>query len=284
LYVLIPVLDNEKHYWVGDDEIEKLLKRGEGWLSAHPEKDTIVSRYLKRQHFLTRSALQRLLADDTPVEELATPEEPVEEAQPRISLHDIRLETVLARLRESGAKQVLDLGCGSGKLLRLLVPERQFEKIVGMDVSYRSVEMAKDRLKLSRLPENQRGRVDVIQGSLLYRDQRLAGFDAAAVVEVIEHLDAARLAAFERVLFEFAHPRHIVITTPNEEYNALFPTLPAGQLRHGDHRFEWTRAQFEAWANAAAERFGYTVRFEGIGPADAERGAPTQMAAFSLAQ
>jgi len=133
-----------------------------------------------------------------------------------------------------------------------------------------------------RMPERQRRRVEIFQGSLLYRDKRLAGFDAAALVEVIEHLDPPRLAALERVLFEFARPHHVVVTTPNREYNALFPTLPAGAMRHGDHRFEWTRAEFNAWGEGAAARFGYEVRFEPVGPMDEKAGAPSQMAVFSL--
>jgi 3' terminal RNA ribose 2'-O-methyltransferase Hen1 len=282
LYVLIPVLDNEKHYWVANDEIEKLLKRGEGWLGTHPEKDLIVSRYLKRQRSLTREALSRLLAEDTPsdeADEMPSAESPVLEHTP--SLHDQRLQTVLSVIRDTGAKRVVDLGCGEGKLLKLLLLEKQFETILGMDVSWRSLEIAKERLRLDELPERQRSRIELIQGSLTYRDQRLNGFEAAAIVEVIEHLDAPRLATLERIIFEFARPTHVVLTTPNAEYNTVFETLPAGEFRHGDHRFEWKRAEFEGWASGVAERFGYGVRFESVGPVDAERGAPTQMAVFT---
>ncbi|NYF79712.1 3' terminal RNA ribose 2'-O-methyltransferase Hen1 [Granulicella arctica] len=282
LYVLIPVLDNEKHYWVANDEIEKLLKRGEGWLGAHPEKDLIVSRYLKRQRSLTREALSRLLAEDTPSDEgdeIPSVESPAIERTP--SLHDQRLQAVLSVIRDTGAKRVVDLGCGEGKLLKLLLSEKQFDTILGMDVSWRSLETAKERLRLDGLTERQRGRIELIQGSLTYRDQRLNGFEAAAIVEVIEHLDAARLATFERIVFEFARPTHVVLTTPNAEYNTVFETLPAGEFRHGDHRFEWKRPEFEGWANGVAERFGYGVRFEPVGPVDAERGAPTQMAVFT---
>jgi len=282
LYVLIPVLDDEKHYWVAKDEIEKLLKRGEGWLSAHPEKDLIVSRYLKRQHSLAREALSRLLADDSPNGEIEEASSEKQESERTPSLHQQRLQTVLGVIRDTGAKRVVDLGCGEGKLLRLLLAEKQFESILGMDVSWRSLELAKDKLRLDEMPERQRSRIDLIQGSLTYRDQRITGFDAAAVVEVIEHLDVARLATFERNVFEFARPRHVVLTTPNAEYNAAFATLPAGEFRHGDHRFEWKRAEFEQWASAVAARFGYTVRFEPVGPEDLSLGAPTQMAVFSL--
>ena len=281
LYVLIPVLDNEKHYWVAQDEIEKLLRRGEGWLPQHPEKDLIVSRYLKRQRHLTREALNRLLADENAGDETDDVPVEAETAERTPSLHSQRLQTVFTVIKATGAKRVLDLGCGEGKLLLLLLAEKQFESILGMDVSWRSLETAKERLRLGELPERQRSRIELIQGSLTYRDQRLSGFDAAAIVEVIEHLDAARLATFERIVFEFARPKHVVLTTPNAEYNTVFETLPAGEFRHGDHRFEWKRPEFERWGAGVAERFGYEVRFEPVGPQDAERGAPTQMAIFS---
>lgn len=289
LYVLIPVLDNEKHYWVGEDEIQKLLNRGEGWLGRHPEKDLIVSRYLKRQRHLTREALERLSEDvvegDEPEggepQESARDEEEQKVERP-LGLHEQRIGTVISVLRGVGAKRVVDLGCGEGKLLRPLLADPQFETILGMDVSWRSIEIAKERLRIDELPERQRSRIGLIQGSLMYRDERIGGFDASAVVEVIEHLDGPRLSAFERVLFEFARPATAIITTPNAEYNALFATLPPGQFRHRDHRFEWTRAEFEKWGNSMATRFGYQVRFQPIGPEDAERGAPTQMAVFSI--
>jgi 3' terminal RNA ribose 2'-O-methyltransferase Hen1 len=283
LYVLIPVLDNEKHYWVGEDEIEKLLKRGEGWLAQHPEKDLIVSRYLKRQRQLTREALKRLTAEEPDEQEQqeSVRDEEEQKVERPLGLHEQRMGTVLSVLLGFGAKRVVDLGCGEGKLLRYLLGDPQFESILGMDVSWRSLEIAKDKLNLDHLPEKQRARISLVQGSLMYRDQQLAGFEAAAVIEVIEHLDAPRLSAFERVLFEFARPTHAVITTPNAEYNAVFETLPAGQFRHRDHRFEWTRAQFEAWAQRVANRFGYGVRFQPIGPEDRNLGAPTQMGVFS---
>jgi 3' terminal RNA ribose 2'-O-methyltransferase Hen1 len=277
LYVLIPVLDNDKHYWVGNDEVDKLLRHGEGWLSTHPEREQITRRYLKHQGSLARAALSQLAED--------MPEEPEESVQPeavveeKVKLNDQRLSAVVAALKASGARRVLDLGCGEGKLLRALVREADFTEIVGMDVSTRALEIARQRLE--RLPDEARDRVKLLHGSLMYRDARLAGHDAAAVVEVIEHLDPPRLAAFERVLFEFARPRVIVLTTPNREYNALFETLPAGSFRHRDHRFEWTRAEFQAWANRVAERFGYTVRFLPVGPEDAVCGPPTQMGEFT---
>ena len=285
LYVLIPVLDNEKHYWVGDDEVEKLLRRGEGWLGQHPEKELIVERYLKRQRSLTREALARLAEDAPPEDEdkASAGDEEEQRVERPLGLLEQRIGTVLSVLRGVGAARVLDLGCGEGKLLRALLADGQFERILGMDVSWRSIEIATERLKLDQLAEKQRARIELIQGSLMYRDKRLEGFDAAAVIEVIEHLDAPRLAAFERVVFDFARPATVVITTPNADYNPLFPTLPAGQMRHRDHRFEWTRAEFARWAEGIASRFGYSVRIQPVGPEDAALGAPTQMGIFSRA-
>ena len=285
LYVLIPVLDDDKHYWVGKDEIEKLMRRGEGWLTQHPERETIVTRYLKYQKHLTSEALAQLLEDssiDPDETELAHAREE-EKVEEKISLNEQRLGAVLAAIKASGATRILDLGCGEGKLLRRLLNEKSLTEIVGMDVSHRGLEVAAERLHLDRMPEKQRNRLQLIHGSLSYRDARLAGFDAAAVVEVIEHLDPPRLHAFERVVFEFAKPKTVVITTPNSEYNVKFETLPEGKFRHKDHRFKWTREQFRSWAKGVAERFGYSVQFLPVGPEDATVGSPTQMAVFASA-
>ncbi len=282
LYVLIPVLDADKHYWVGQDEVEKLLRHGEGWLQAHPERDAIVNRYLRGQRKLTREALARLTEDESidPDAEQEEKEGQEQAIEAPIRLNDLRLQQVVSELKASDAKRVLDLGCGEGKLVRELLKDRQFDEIVGMDVSYRSLEVASERLHLDTLPPKQKERIKLIQGSLMYRDKRLAGFDAAAVVEVIEHLDEPRLAAFERVVFEFARPQTVVLTTPNAEYNVKFDTLPAGQFRHRDHRFEWTRDQFRNWARGIGERFRYTVEFKPVGEEDQDFGAPTQMGVF----
>ncbi len=286
LYVLVPVLDNDKHYWVSDDEVEKLLRHGEGWLASHPDREVITRRYLKHQRSLVDDALAQLADESEPnpdvvAEAHAQEEEAIERS---ISLNEQRLGSVLAALKGAGAARVLDLGCGEGRLLQALLKEKQFAEIVGMDVSHRALEIAHDRLHYDRLPPVQKERLCLLHGSLIYRDQRLAGFDAAAVVEVVEHLDAPRLAAFERVLFECAKPKNIVITTPNREYNVKWETLPAGKFRHRDHRFEWTRAEFQEWANRVAARFGYNVRFLPVGPEDSAVGSPTQMGVFALSE
>ena len=284
IYVLIPVLDDEKHYWVGDDEVDKLLRHGEGWLAQHPERNLITRRYLKYQHHLTRAALAQLIEPDQGDPDKAEESHAQEEAKVKkpISLNEQRVGSVVAALRASGAQRVLDLGCAEGQLIRELMKIPQFTEIVGVDVSWRVLEMAGEKLHIDHLPRLQHERVKLIHGSLTYRDKRIEGFDAAAVVEVIEHFDPPRLVAFERVLFEFMGPATVVVTTPNVEYNVKFETLPAGNFRHRDHRFEWTRQEFQIWAYRIAERFGYTVRFLPVGTIDEAVGSPTQMAVFTV--
>jgi 3' terminal RNA ribose 2'-O-methyltransferase Hen1 len=283
LYLLLPALDGDKHYYVGSDEVRKLLDKGGDWLSSHPERDWILANYLKRQRSLVREALGKLLAE--PEEEVDATDREKEASEQQLeralSLNERRMAAVEEVLVRSGAASVLDVGCGEGRLLGRLLEHRQFRTILGVDVSASSLERAAERLRLDRLAPMQRARIDLQQGSLTYRDVRMSGFDAACAIEVIEHIDANRLAAFERTLFEFAKPRTVVVTTPNVEYNARFPNLPAGAMRHRDHRFEWSRAEFHAWAEGVCERHGYSVEFFPIGDADPELGSPTQMGVFS---
>lgn len=286
LYVLLPVIDNSKHYFVGPDEVEKLLKRGEGWLASHPEKDLIAQRYLLFRSVMVRSALSQL----TVLEESAETVEEADERQAKeegagegpLHLNDLRLSAALEAVlsAQPPAARVLDLGCGEGRLLRLLLRETKVTEIVGVDVAATALERAARNLKLDTLPERQRQRISLLHGSLVYRDDRFRNFDVALMIEVIEHLDSPRLAAMERVVLEHARPRRLVVTTPNAEYNVVWATLPAGKFRHGDHRFEWTRAQFQEWAKRAARQFGYNVTFQDIGPDCDSVGPPTQMAVF----
>jgi 3' terminal RNA ribose 2'-O-methyltransferase Hen1 len=291
LYVLLPVLDDAKHYWVSADEVDKLLRAGEGWLAGHPEQKVITSRYLSRRWSLTREAAERLElvrladADDTDVEEIdnAVDEESDTEEKP-VPLAQLRREAILAALTSAGAGRVLDLGCGQGQLVQALLKDSRFTEIAGVDVSMRALTIASRRLKLDRMGERQAERVKLFQGSLAYTDKRLKGYDAAVLSEVIEHLDVERLPALEYAVFGSARPRTVLVTTPNVEYNVRWETLPAGQVRHGDHRFEWTREEFRAWAGQVAERHGYGVEFVPVGDDDPEVGPPTQMAVFTQAE
>ena len=279
LYVLLPALGQDLHYYVGQNEIQKLLDKGQGWLEEHPAREEITRRYLKNLRALTNQALERLSEDEAAEEGGDAGAAPIEKER-RKTLHQQRLDAVLEQLKASGASSVIDLGCGEGKLLRMLLKHRQFTRIVGTDVSYSELRKAMERLRYDESTKLQE-RVELWQGALTYRDRRMEGFDAAAIVEVIEHLDENRLQAFERVVFGAARPGTVVLTTPNAEYNVLYETLEAGTMRHSDHRFEWTRAEFKQWAERVAQEFNYGVSLSPIGPEDEKVGAPSQMAVFS---
>ncbi len=283
LYVLLPVLDDDKHYWVGSEEIEKLIHRAGDWLVGHPERELITRRYLRHDRQLTSEALSRLMEDDTADSGAPEPCQSVDEAsiEGPINLKQQRIDAVLEIIRANGARRILDLGCGEGRLLAELLREPGIEQVVGLDVSHRVLEQAAKRLYLDTMAPRQRSRVELLQGSITYRDSRLVGFDAAAVIEVIEHLDRSRLDAFERMIFAYARPSTVIITTPNSEYNVRFLNLPAGEFRHRDHRFEWTRSEFADWCQQVAHRRDYSVTMSGIGSGDPEFGSPTQMAVFT---
>lgn len=283
LYVLLPVLDNDKHYWVGDDEVAKLLRFGEGWLDSHPERNLISRRYLKHQRTLVRQTLAQLLDTGQGDPTIAEAQHEQEEAdlEAPVRLAEQRIQTVLTSLKALGPTKVVDLGCGEGRLLRELLKEPGIRSVTGLDVSHRALELAHNRLHLDTLSRQQQERITLLHGALTYRDSRLAGYDAAIAMEVIEHIDPSRLAAFEEAVFGAAKPKAILVTTPNVEYNVLFDRLPTGAYRHRDHRFEWTREQFQRWSRQVASRRGYEVRFQAIGPEHPTYGAPTQMGVFT---
>lgn len=358
LYVLLPVLDDAKHYWVAPDEVDKLIRAGESWLAAHPDRGLITRRYLGRRWALTRTAFARLAeigddveedleppveedpaadpaiegsADESPVagafagegtaergsavagtsvvpgdgsvagapatafggtgapdEVLPADESPAEgEAQAgpagatRRPLNTLRLEAVLATLERLGASTVIDLGCGSGRLVGALLERPRLTRVAGVDVSAQALALAARRLRLDRMPERRRERLELFQGALTYTDARFAGYDAAVLMEVVEHVDPPRLDALERVVFGAARPGHVIVTTPNAEHNVRYEFLSG--MRHPDHRFEWTRAEFRAWAAKVCGEYGYRVEFLPVGDDDPEVGPPTQMALFGLA-
>jgi SAM-dependent methyltransferase len=317
LYVLLPALDDAKHYWVTADEVDKLIRAGSGWLAGHPEQALISRRYLAHQWSLTRNALARLAdVDDIDPEEIDNAVPPEEtaptgaeptgagptgaeptgaeptgagptgtegsgaEPSPALPLSQQRRGAVLAVLRAAGARRVGDFGCGDGSLVRDLLADRAIEQVVAVDVSVRALQLAARRLRLADMSEQQRQRVQLFQSALTYRDDRLAGLDAAVLMEVIEHVDPPRLTALERAVFGYAAPATVVVTTPNAEHNSRYEGLADGGMRHRDHRFEWTRAEFRDWASRVASSFGYHVRFLPVGADDPEVGPSTQLAVF----
>lgn len=383
LFVLIPVFDKQKHYWVGDDEVKKLLDSSQDWLLQHPQRMYIINRYLHKKRSLINEAFKKLVnngfdefqieeefeddeflnemlenvelksaelkkiageaksgetssgetssgetssgetssgekvANETDLSERieensngatsnavtsngTTPnvaasnettsnavtsntvvQEQREKKKKKIRLNDQRLEAVVSTLRNHHVESVIDLGCGEGKLLKLLMKERPIKRIAGMDVSFSVLKRASNRLNLDRLNDRARERVNLFQSSLTYKDERFEHYDAACIVEVIEHLDLPRLKSLERVVFEYARPKVVIITTPNKEYNAVY-AMEEDSFRHADHRFEWTRAEFEKWAKEVADSFGYQVEFKPIGDVDENYGGATQMGVFTL--
>lgn len=283
LTVLLPVLDDAKHYWVGDDEVGKLLRRGEGWLAEHPLRDLITTRSLAHQRSLVEDATSRLLGLDetsaaTADGAAATTDRT--EVAAETPLHRRRAEAVLTALADTGASTVADVGCGEGALLRHLVADRTFTTVIGTDVAPRELERAERRLHLDEASDEQRARVRLLQSSVTYSDDRIAGLDAIVLMEVVEHVDHERLPALETSIFAAARPAAVVVTTPNAEHNVRFERLAAGRFRHSDHRFEWTRDEFRAWATAVGDRHGYTTEFRPVGDDDPEVGPPTQLALF----
>lgn len=281
LHVLLPVLDEAKHYWQGPDEVDKLLRSGAGWLADHPEAELITRRYLRHSGGLTRAALARLaeLGDD--LETAVEPADDEEARQPierRRPLNTHRHQAVYAALHDLGVRSVIDLGCGDGRFLDRLVQDPAFTRVAGTDVSTRSLGYAARRLRVEQMSERQADRVHLFQSALTYEDDRLAGYDAAVLMEVIEHVDPPRLAALERVVFGAARPGAVVVTTPNAEYNVRYEGLVG--MRHPDHRFEWNRREFADWCARVGTAYGYRVEHRGVGEVDAVLGPPTQLAIF----
>ena len=285
IYVLIPVFDKQKHYYMSEDEIDKLLRHGEGWLSEHPKKNTIIRRYFDMKRSYANKTIARLLEAESETEETEQNEETPEISEPeqkRIPLNTQRMEAVKNAVLESGAVSVLDIGCGEGKLTSILLRETQIKRITAADVSVSVLEKAKQKLNFDRMQPYLKDKLTLIQASLMYKDKRFEGFDAACVVEVIEHMDEGRIPLFEKVLFGCAKPKTVIVTTPNKEYNDNYPTLENGTLRHKDHRFEWTREEFRNWCRHICKEFGYTVNYQNIGETDEKCGSPTQMGVFTI--
>ena len=282
IYVLLPVADNRKHYYIGDAEVDKLMKRGRGWLDDHPERNLIVRRYLGNRRSLTAEAANQLDAEagrDAEAENAENPAGTRRREHP--TLHDERIDWAVETLARLGPASIVDLGCGEGRLLRRLAERPEFTELAGADASAWLLEMAKHRLRKARKKRAGPDRdVELFQTALTFRDERLEGYEAATLIEVIEHIEPNRLDTLEEVVLGRIRPAILLVTTPNREYNVLYPGLEEGGFRHRDHRFEWTRAEFRRWADQAAERRGYTVTIGGVGEADDTWGQPTQTGVF----
>ena len=284
IYALLPVMDDSKHYWVGDDEVGKLLRAGEGWLAGHPARGVIMKRYLAHQRGMVDAATELLAREEEASSGCAAatvaPAATIAVGPVPVPLHRLRGEAVLAALLDVHAQRVVDLGCGEGALLQRLASEPRFTEIIGADVSAKALARAADRLHMDELGDRQRERLRLIHTSATYLDARMAGMDAVVLMEVIEHLEPARLPTLLGNVFGHARPGAVIVTTPNADYNPLYPQLPTGAMRHPDHRFEWTRAQLKDWAQAVCQDHGYAVEFRAVGQNHPDLGSPTQLALF----
>ncbi|MBP3759909.1 MAG: 3' terminal RNA ribose 2'-O-methyltransferase Hen1 [Ruminococcus sp.] len=278
IYVLIPVFDKQKHYYIDEDEIEKLLNHGEGWLAEHPYKEKIARRYFDAKKSYARRAIDILIANEETDSDDISAEEEKEIHTP---LNTLRMEAVKNAVLASGAETVIDLGCGECRLTSLLLSEQQIKKVTACDVSVSVLEKAAQRLHLDRMNPYKKNKLNLMQASLTYKDKRFEGHDCACAIEVIEHIEPMRIPAFERSVFEFACPKTVIVTTPNREYNANYENMQENSLRHGDHRFEWTKLEFKEWTEHICEKFNYTCVISGIGDNDESLGNPTQMGVFT---
>lgn len=279
LYVLLPAMDGgRKHYWVDESEVDELLRAGgatgddaeePGWLATHPERPWITRRFLDRREPYARTAPGRMREAEEPLGGQTEDAPAVDERGPDPT--EQRVGAVLSVLRSEQAENVIDLGCGNGRLLTQLTREPALSRVTGVDVSPEA---------LGRVQES---RAELFVGSVLYRDRRFRGYDAVVLMEVVEHLEPSRLPAMEEVVLGDAAPRIAVVTTPNAEYDTRYEGPTGGAFRHSDQRFAWTRAEFAAWSDRAADTYGYTVRRLPVGPAHPGTGAPTQMAVFTRA-
>ena len=271
LYILIPVFDLQRHYYVNETDIDGLVKHGEGWLSDHPLCERIVRRYFKMARSYAKEALQKLgiYEDKTETEDKPLP------------LDVLRLQAVRDEIISSGARTCIDIGCGEGKLIKLLLEAPDLKHIAGADVVAGEVKKAAERIGYDRLPERQKEKVTLFQGSLMYQDDRFKGYDCMSVVEVMEHIEPERLPMLEKVVFSWARPATVIFTTPDKTYNTNYD-LEEDELRHEDHRFEWDRETFEEWTQHVCEEYGYTVSIKGIGGKDGEDISPTQMGVFKI--
>ncbi len=194
------------------------------------------------------------------------------------SLHEDRLNIVVGALKDNGARRVLDLGCGSGPLLLALAANPFFEQIVGLDISREALAACTRNLAQAGLDAGER--VRILNDTFAEPNPDFAGFDAAVLLETIEHIPPDHLSKVERAVFRSFRPGLVLITTPNQDCNELLG-VPAHRLRHPGHEFEWSREKFEAWATGVASRNGYGVSFAGIGLSHPVLGSPSQMALFT---
>lgn len=271
LFVIIPVLDNFKHYFIDEREIEKLNNYGEGWLENHPLKDHIVERSLRFKDVIKKVNVPTVVVKEK--------KEGVQFETPKVRLNELRYDAITDKVKHLKSKErIVDLGSGEGKLSVRLATLHGIKEILAVEPS----ETAQLRA-LQRFEKIDKDRSFVIPtpvlGSLFYYDERLRGKDVMVLCEVIEHIDEFRLPSIMKNIFREYQPSTLVITTPNRDYNTVYDMNEA--IRHKDHRFEWSRKEFNQWCENWSEEYPYSLQIEGIGDEHKEHGFPTQMCTFT---
>lgn len=264
LFVLIPVIDNYKHYFIDEKEIEKLERYGEGWLEGHPLRDMIYRQALRFKEIYS-------------LVEGSNPDAAADQPAKKVRLNDLRYEKIVETAQSLDPKTIVDFGSGEGKLSVRLAFMDGVKEILAVEPSEAENLKAKRRFdKAKEVP----GFVEpkTLWGSLFYYDERLKGKDLIVLCEVIEHIDEQRLPkAMDLILHQYA-PKSFIITTPNREYNDVYDM--EDHFRHDDHRFEWTREEFQTWCKERNHQHLYELEFFGIGEEHPSQGFPTQMCVF----
>ena len=191
-------------------EVEKLLRHASEWLPEHPMKEWIARRYFKQRRSLARMALEQLTLEENPESDAegAAPRAAVQEMEleKRVSLNERRMDKVAELVTALGVKTAADLGCGEGRLLCRLLEVKSLDRLVGVDVSLRSLEHASERLNLDRLAP-QAARTHRLVARLADLSRRPPeGIRRGDGDRSHRAPRPAAAAALERVLFEFARP------------------------------------------------------------------------------
>ncbi|WP_141431100.1 3' terminal RNA ribose 2'-O-methyltransferase Hen1 [Bacillus sp. 03113] len=267
LFILIPVIDNYKHYFIDEHEIEKLVRYGEGWLDSHPLREYIIKQSLRFSELINQ--FPSLAKKD---------DEEEHSSAPKVRLNELRYQAVVEKIKSlSQRASIVDFGSGEGKLSVRLSNIPDVKEVLAVEPSETAQLRAIQRFEKASYNQTHVSPTPIL-GSLFYYDERLLNKDVMILCEVIEHIDEYRLPNIMKTIFREYQPKTLIVTTPNREYNEVYAMDEI--VRHSDHRFEWTRQEFKSKCETWIKNVLYSMEFEGIGLEHEEYGHPTQMCTF----